>query len=269
MKLRIIFSFFFLLPALISFANIRICSWNLHDFGKSKNEVEVDFIANTVKIFDIISIQEVVAGDGGAEAVSRLADALNRKGYKWDYVVSNPTSSSAYKTERYAYIWKVGKVSIKGKAWLENRFSIEMDREPFLANFVVNKSTFTLVNFHAITKSKMPETEIKYLKYFKDEYPELNLIFIGDFNCPQSHSVFTPIKKMGYKPILIGQKTSLKRKCTNGACLSSEFDNIFYNSNKILFINSGIIMFFKTFANFEDALTISDHVPVWFEFSLI
>jgi deoxyribonuclease-1-like protein len=269
MKFRILILFIFSIKSLIGFANTRICSWNLHDFGKTKNDSEIDFIANTLKKFDIIAIQEVVAGEGGANAVARLANALNRKGFKWDYTVSNPTSSSAYKTERYAFIWRTGTVLLKGNAWLEKRFSLEMDREPFLANFVVNKSTFTLVNFHAITKSKQPETEIKYLKYFKDEYPELNLIFIGDFNCPQSHSVFTPIKKMGYKPILIGQKTSLKRKCTNGDCLASEFDNIFYNSNKILYINSGIIMFFKTFANFEDALTISDHVPVWFEFSII
>ena len=27
------------------------------------------------------------------------SDELNRKGSKWDYVVSDPTSSSAYKTE--------------------------------------------------------------------------------------------------------------------------------------------------------------------------
>jgi hypothetical protein len=66
---------------------------------------------------------------------------------------------------------------------------------------------FTVVNFHAITK---PETEIKYFKFFP-EYPTLNLIFAGDFNCPQSHTVFIPLRKMGYQSILVGQKTSLKK----------------------------------------------------------
>jgi hypothetical protein len=31
----------------------------------------------------IIAIQEVVAGYGGAQAVAKLADELNRKGSKW------------------------------------------------------------------------------------------------------------------------------------------------------------------------------------------
>ncbi len=53
-----------------------------------------------------------MAGYGGAQAVARLADELNRKGTKWDYVISDPTSSSAYKTERYAFIWKTSKVTI-------------------------------------------------------------------------------------------------------------------------------------------------------------
>ena len=36
------------------------------------------------------------AASGGAQAVARLNDALNRKGFKWDYSVSNPTSGDNY-----------------------------------------------------------------------------------------------------------------------------------------------------------------------------
>jgi len=61
------------------FAQVKISSWNLQNFGKTKSEQEVNFIANTLKEFDIIAIQEVVAGYGGAKAVARLADELNRK----------------------------------------------------------------------------------------------------------------------------------------------------------------------------------------------
>jgi hypothetical protein len=46
-----------------------------------------------------------------------------------------------------------------------------------------------------ITKQTKPETEIKYFKFFPGEYPTLNLIFAGDFNCPQSHTVFIPLRK--------------------------------------------------------------------------
>ena len=258
---------FLLLLSTSLFSQTKLLSWNLENLGKSKSNQEISFIANTVKEYDIIAIQEVVAGDGGAQAVARLADELNRKGAKWDYTISDPTSSSAYKTERYAFIWKTARVKKIGKAWLEIKYHLEIDREPYFCTFQYENKQFTVVNFHAITKKMQPETEIKYFKFLPVEYPTLNLIFAGDFNCPQSHTVFFPLKKMGYLPILVNQKTSLKKECDNGNCLSSEFDNIFYNS-KIKKLNSGVLPFYKNFNSLREARKISDHIPIWFEFSV-
>jgi deoxyribonuclease-1-like protein len=254
----------------ILYSQISVCSWNLENFGKSKSNQTIEFIANTVKDYDIIAIQEVIAGDGGAQAVARLNDALNRKGFKWDYRVSDPTSgNNSYKRERYAFLWKTSKVKLAGKPWLEVKYNIEIDREPFFATFIYNNKEFTIVNFHAITKSMQPETEIKYFKFLPAEYPDKNLIFSGDFNCPQSHTVFNPLKSMGYKPILIGQKTTLKQDCINDNCLASEFDNMFYNTSKIKYANSGVILFFQSFKNdLKSARNTSDHIPIYFEFNL-
>lgn len=249
-------------------STIKICTWNIRDFGKSKSAEEIDFIANTIRTFDVVVVQEVVAGDGGAQAVARLADALNRKGSKWDYSISDPTISSSYKTERYAYLWKTSRVQRVGKPWLEHKYQLEIDREPFFSTFSMSKKEFTLVNFHAITKSKQPETEVKYFKFFPNLYPKLNLIYCGDFNLPQSHTVFNPIKGQGFVPALNGQKTSLRQQCKGEDCLASEFDNIFYNRNKVKFISAGIIPFYKKYPNLKEAALISDHVPVFFEFML-
>lgn len=257
--------FFF---TLLTFSQTKILSWNLENFGKSKSDFELNYIASTILDYDIIAIQEVVAGYGGAQAVAKLVSLLNEKGSKWDYTISDPTSSSSYKTERYAFIWKTNKVKLKGNPWLEKKYSLEIDREPYFATFEINKKTITLVNFHAITKKKQPETEIKYFKFLPTEYPTLNLVFMGDFNCPQSHSVFNPLKKMGYTSILQNQKTTLKRQCKGLNCLASEFDNIFYQSNSLKHINSGIISFHTKFKSLEEARKISDHIPIWFEFSL-
>lgn len=259
---------FLILYSTSLFSQTKLLSWNLENFGKSKSNTEITFIANTIKDFDIIAIQEVVAGDGGAQTVARLADELNRKGAKWDYTISNPTSSSAYKTERYAFIWKTSKIKKIGRAWLEIKYHVEIDREPYFCTFQYENKQFTFVTFHAITKKMQPETEIKYFKLLPEEYPTLNLIFAGDFNCPQSHTVFNPLKKRGYKSILINQKTSLKQKCINDDCLASEFDNMFYNSSKITTINSGVIPFYNKFNSLKEARMISDHIPIWFEFSL-
>jgi endonuclease/exonuclease/phosphatase family metal-dependent hydrolase len=250
-------------------AQITIASWNLENFGKSKPDVVINFVANTLKDFDIIAIQEVVAGYGGAQAVARLADELNRKGAKWDYRISDPTSGeNSYKRERYAFIWKTSRVSIVGRPWLEIKYTNEINREPFFATFKFNGKLFTLVTFHAITKKMQPETEIKYFKFLPAEYPDKDLLFCGDFNCPQSHTVFNPLKKMGYRPIFTGRKTSLKMKPVNNECLASEFDNLFYNTVKVRFINSGVIGFYKYFTTLKEARTVSDHIPIWFQFSL-
>ncbi|WPR71332.1 hypothetical protein SLW70_15570 [Flavobacterium sp. NG2] len=145
---------------------------------------------------------------------------------------------------------------------------MEIDREPYYATFEKNGKVFTLVNFHAITKSKQPETEIKYFKFLPAEYPQLNLIFLGDFNCPQSHTVFNPLKKMGYLPVLVDEKTSLKRECEGNICLASEFDNIFYQPTKLKVLDSGKLLFYTDFENLKEARKISDHLPIWVEFSL-
>lgn len=263
--------FYFLLFWTIStsciYSQIKLVSWNVENIGQSKSVAEIQFMAHTLKDFDIIALQEVVAGYGGSQAVAKLADELNRLGSKWDYVVSDPTTSSAYKTERYAFLWKTSVVKKIGKAWLEQQYSLEIDREPFYCTFEYKNKSFTIVNFHAITKSRQPETEIKYFKFLPALHPNLNLIFVGDFNCPQTHTVFNPLKKMEYVPLLIGQKTTLKKKVKHNQYLASEFDNMFY-PKKVTKINGGVLFFYKSFPTLEQARSISDHIPIWMEFSL-
>ncbi len=262
-----IFFLIALLAIASGYAQTKILSWNVENLGQSKSEETITYIANTFKNYDIVALQEVVAGKGGAQAVAKLADELNRSGSKWDYVISDPTSSSSYKTERYAFLWKTAKVKKMGKAWLEKKYQLEIDREPFYCTFGINGKTITIANFHAITKKMQPETEIKYFKFLPDEYPDLNLLFVGDFNCPQSHTVFNPLKKMGFQPLLIGQKTTLKKNYKNGNHLASEFDNMFF-SDKVKVISFGIIPFYENFETLQEARIISDHIPVWMEFSL-
>ena len=251
--------------------SITICSWNLMDFGKTRSDSELEFIAQTVNPYDIVMIQEVVAADpGGARAVARLAAALNREGSKWEYRISDITSGeNSYKKERYAFLWKPSAVKLTGKPWLEMKYHSEIDREPFFATFRKGNREFTLVNFHAITKTRHPETEVRYFKFLPSEYPNLNLVFCGDFNLPQSHTVFNPLKKMGYQPALTGQKTSLKISCREKDCLASEFDNVFYNPAKLTRLSAGVVHFYKSFSNLAAARKISDHLPVFFVFQLV
>jgi hypothetical protein len=87
------------------------------------------------------------------------------------------------------------------------------------------------------------------------------MLFVGDFNCPQSHSVFSPLKKMGYKNAFTNQKTTLKRGCKLSDCLSSEYDNIFYPQTMRL-IHSKVILFQLEVKPPLEVEGISDHLPV-------
>ncbi len=207
-----LFSILFLLFCSASISQTKLLSWNLENFGKSKSKTEIAFVAETVREYDIIAIQEVVAGYGGVQAVAKLVEELNRKGPKWNYVISEPTSGSPYQKERYAFIWKTTKLKKIGSAWLEKTFHLEIEREAFYCIYKYNDTQFTLVNFRAVPKPKEPERAINYFKKLADVYSTLNLIFIRDLNCRQSLTVFKPSKKIGYKSISAGQKKLLKTK---------------------------------------------------------
>lgn len=265
-KLHILLFILFLFSNNLLIAQVKISSWNLANFGKTKTETEINYVAEVLRDFDVVALQEVVSGYGGSQAVAKLADALNRKGAKWDYVVSDPTESTPYATERYAFLWKTAKVKGVRKAGLDQNYVHEIDREPYMMDFSYQGKTFTLVSFHAIPKKKQPETEIKYFKFLPGHYPDKNLIFLGDFNVPQSHTVFNPLKKIGYKPVFTDQKTTMKMKCGGEECLASEYDNIFYNSNKLHLVNCGVVLIYKNFPDMKAVRRISDHIPVWAEF---
>lgn len=260
---------FFLLIIIVFAANAQsqplvLISWNLKDLGKSKDASEIRFIANTIRNADIVALQEVVAINGGAQAVARLADELNRTGAAWDYRISDPTISSTFMKERYAFLWKKNKIKLVGEPWLQKgEYATLIDREPYFATFSITGKSFTFVSFHAISSSKQPETEIKYFKFLPSLYPNLKLVFVGDFNLPESHTVFNPLKNEGYKPALKNQKTTLKKQCDNGEYLKSAYDNFFLNSSHIKILESGIIHFYKNLPTMESANQISDHVPVF------
>lgn len=255
-----------LTTALISFsvdAQVKIMTWNLLNVGKSKTDENIEYIAKVIKQTDIIAIQEVVTNPSGAQTIAKIHEELNRSsGAKWDYAISDPTVSSPYRSERYAYMWKTSKVILKGKPFLEPTYVEEIEREPYMVTFIYKGKELTISSIHTLPTKHQPETEIKYLKFFPEVYPEHNLIFLGDFNLTEQHSVFNPLKKLGYVPSFTEQKSSLKQKCIKGDCLASEYDNIFYHTDKNELVKAKPILFFEDFEDITIARRISDHIPL-------
>src|SRR5690606_35048353 len=113
------------------------------DMGKSKSPESIVQMAAILKDFDVVALQEIVVGPEGAKAVGKLVDALDRSGANWDYCISDATTGSKQKREKYAYLWKSSSVSKIGNAWLDAHFSVEVEREPYLCTFRYRQKNFT------------------------------------------------------------------------------------------------------------------------------
>ena len=244
---------------------VKIVSWNLYNIGISKDDKEVEFIANMLKRYHIIAIQEISTKLSGPRAVVKLKDELGRKGGSWDYAISDPTVGPG--SERYAYLWRTDLISLSGRPWLPKPLEDKVDREPFMARFKSGNQTMLLANFHAVPTSKKPQNEIPHLVDLHRLYRKDNLLIMGDFNLSQKHKAYDVLKQRGYSPILVNQKTSLRRTAINGDYLAQEYDNLFYNNTVFNLNRSGIIDFVPKFESLKAARNISDHLPVWCEIS--
>ncbi|WP_434035662.1 endonuclease/exonuclease/phosphatase family protein [Formosa sp. 4Alg 33] len=248
---------------------LKIASWNIRDLGRTKDANEIHKIAQILRDFDLVAIQEVVGKDpAGAQAVAKIADELNRMGSKWDYRTSDPTKSpSVYISERYAFLWKTSKVKLTNPAYLDSELAEKCFREPYIGKFQLTKGTepFYVVNFHSRKHDDHPEQEIIYLKDYSTKLNSDSVFILGDFNMNEKHEVWNNLYNKGFKSALKDTKTTLKTKCKNGDYLNYPIDNIYYSKN-ISPVKSGAIDFVRDCSNLEAARQLSDHLPIYLEF---
>ncbi len=247
---------------------VSIVSWNIQDLGRTKDDAEIQFIAEVIRDFDIIAIQEVVAVDpAGAQAVARIAAELNRMGSQWDYAISAPTNSpSSSISERYAYIWKTNRVKLnmRGSLGLVNKLDAYCDREPFYAQFIVDEVRYDLLNFHSRPHDRDPQSEIEAISklIIRNEHSH-NWVLLGDFNIPEDDIVWNALYKHSFQSSVIEQKTSLKRVCDNGTYLSNAIDNIYVNTDRNTIREAKVIDIVMTCERLGQIREISDHLPIY------
>ncbi len=246
---------------------VRIATWNLYNMGRTKNDEEIAFMAQQLRDFDVVALQEVVTSPPGAQAVAQLDAELDRTGFAWDYRLSDPTTGDG--TERYAFLWKPSRVRLVGQAWLEASLADPIDREPYLARFEHRASgqQMLIANFHAVPRSKDPEREIALLDDLHRRYASDPLILLGDFNLDEDDDAWNELRALGYAHVLNDQPTSLRRKRRDGpnGHLANEYDNIFYESAPLRSHRAGIVDFTTSFETLRDARRISDHLPVYMD----
>lgn len=251
---------------------LQIVSWNIANFGGSKDDKEIAYIAKKLRNADIVAIQEIAISPKGVQAIAKLVDELNRTGAKWDYILSEPTNGPG--TERYAFLFKTKNVAIKQKGFLIKELDNEIDREPFYQKFEVKGNGLTtsisLVNIHTVPKSKGPEKEIRALARLHTLFPNDKLLIMGDFNTAQNSPAFEALKAGNCHPAIQGRvKTTLKMEPdpANSEKYANDYDNIYCKKNVFEVIEANKIDLTQdipnTFPDLKSIRQISDHVPVY------
>lgn len=247
---------------------LKMASWNIQDLGRTKDDAEIYRMAQLLRHFDFVAIQEVVAKDpAGGQKVAAIVDELDRMGANWDYKLSDPTTSEEPRSrERYAFLWKSNKLDVVSAA-LDKANEANIVREPYLAKLRLRETRqlVWVANFHSLPHGKSPEKEILMLKSYLAAAEPYPLVFMGDWNLDEAHSVWDDFYKYGFAPVVRSSPTTLKRTCKEGRYLNHAIDNIYCTNEGVRRTSGGVVDFVESCEGLVAARQLSDHLVVWGE----
>ena len=255
--------------------NILIASFNIQVFGKKKMEDPwvIERIVTILRQFDVIAIQEVRAED--QTTVPRLIKMINANGARYDYLLG-PRLGRSVSKEQYAYVYDTARIVSGPDAvyTIEDKADL-LHREPLVARFVtrvpqgIRPFSFSLVNMHTDpdeVKTEIPvmHTVLKGIREF--EYysaQEDDVILMGDFNVGP--------KQFGELGRVPGIFWTVENEPTN-TIRKSIYDNMIFDrglTNEFTG-RSEVLDVCEMFGiKVEEALRISDHLPIWAEFTIV
>ena len=259
------------LPVKRSGETIRIASFNIQVFGQSKLSKShvMDRLAQLARNFDVVAIQEIRARSD--DILPRYVELINAGGRHYDYVIG-PRLGRSKSTEQYAFVFDRESIEVAR----DQLYTVEdpddlLHREPLVAWFRVrgpsaNEAfTFTLANIHTDPDEVDLELDILddvYWAVRNDGLGEDDVIILGDFNVDDRH--------LGQLGAIADITWAISGVPTNTRGTKSYDNLVFHRGGTTEFTgNSGVVDFMRQFnLTAEEALEISDHLPVWAEFSI-
>lgn len=250
--------------------SIRIATFNIKTFGPSKASKPhiMEKLAKIIGNFDVVAIQEIRSKR--QDIVAELVKYCNADGRKYDYVVGPQVGRKNY-SEQFAFVFDTERIEVDHRQlYTVEDPRDEVHREPLVGWFrakgppAEEAFTFTLVNLH--TDPDHVKEELTAMRYLVDDVrndgrEEDDVILLGDFNA-DAKQIARLIPRTG----LIAVVTDLPTN-TRG---TAQYDNLLFDEAATREFNGrgGVFDFLREFnLQMEDALQISDHLPVWAEFS--
>jgi endonuclease/exonuclease/phosphatase family metal-dependent hydrolase len=250
---------------------LLMATFNIQVFGASKlaKREAMAVIVQVIRHFDIVAIQEVRAKED--DILPRLVNAINADGSRYGYLIG-PRLGRSVSTEQYAFVYDTNRVEYDPSCvgTVQDPGDL-LHREPFVARFRPRTDmperafSFWLVNIH--TDPDEVATEIAALadvfQSMRAARPdEDDVILLGDLNASE-----TQLGKLGQIPgirwVVSGATTNTRR--------TKAYDNILFDGPSTSEFTGrwGVFDLEKAFRlTMDQALEVSDHLPVWAEFDI-
>ncbi len=196
-------------------ATITIASWNIQQFGetKSSDSVRLGRIANVLKEFDVVAIQEIVhAPSQGQIVVDRLtAELRNQHRRTYDHVLGPRTGCPGGRTEQYAVLFDSEILELVNSRTVADDpgATDNVCRDPLVAKLKLRNTaarfTFTLIVVHtdpnpasALTRDLNALGRI-YQGVQTHDAQDDDVILLGDLNAsPSSFSGLANVPDLVY-----------------------------------------------------------------------
>ena len=249
---------------------IKICSFNIQVFGTSKLKKPqvMDVLAKVIRRFDVVAIQEVRSTDDSV--VPKFVEMVNADGSRYDFIIG-PRLGRTNSKEQYAILFNTARIEVdRGSVYTVDDSKDLLHREPMVARFRVRgvppqeAFTFNLVDIHTDpdeTASELNALADVFVGVQRNGSGEDDVILLGDLNVDEHH-----LGRLGQLPgighALTGVMTNTRH--------DKMYDNIVFDRRATTEFTGrwGVVDLAKEFGLTQQAaLEVSDHCPVWAEFS--
>lgn len=286
------------LPPRRTDGNVIVGTWNLQKFGAlhpqwdenpgspKRNLRSLAIIAEVVRCFDVIALQEVQR-----ETTALRALMEQFLGPHWAVLLTDVSGGDKGNSERLAYLYDTRRVVLSGlsgeivltstPAGLPEQF----DRTPYIAGFRAANEHFTLLTVHirygAAPADRLPELrqfarhaaqELRDRSRTGQSREEPNLLVLGDFNIDQRQG--NPLFDAFVETGLWVPQALQSMKTTTGKA-ARHYDQIAWFQGEDFGLRptgrAGTIDFtgavYPELAQAQVSPRVSDHLPLWLEFS--
>lgn len=254
---------------------IRVATFNIQVFGENKlNDPEaMRAIVAILQNFDLIAIQEVRAMS--QDILPQLIGLLNSDGrFQYDYAIGPRLGRSTSK-EQYAFVFDTQTIEMdRYKLYTVDDPDDLLHREPLVGWFRARGPapeqafTFSLVNMHTDPDEVDQELDVLDDVFFQvrddPQRREDDVLLVGDLNAKASN-----LRELGR---IRGLVTVVSGETPTNTLQNAQYDNILFHQTATSEFTGrgGVFDFLRQFnLTLQQAQQISDHFPVWAEFSVL